>query len=178
MIRERRSVAIRSMTAASASAASPPAEGGAMTTFAPSVRNSCVSFFSASKFTFNSAEQTAAPLASAISATVKRPRLAPSNFHKIRRNMDRVCTNSLSPQDRSRIGMRGACQRPKAAKKRHDRSEDQDYGEKDPAKCGSNTENSNSENTRQDDSDCVPKNTTNERQQELFGNKKSADGAM
>ena len=74
-----------------------------MTTFAPSVRNSWVSFRSASRFTLSSAEQTAAPLVSAIRATESRPRLAPSNFHKIRRNIERLGTLSISPQHGSGI---------------------------------------------------------------------------
>src|SRR5580765_7532429 len=121
----RRSAAIRSRTAASARDASLPAAGGAMTRFAPSVRNSCVSLRSASKFTFSSAEQIAAPLVSAIRATVSRPRLAPSNFQRIRRNIERLATSSLSPQYGSGIDARGASERQETPQQRYDRREDQ-----------------------------------------------------
>jgi len=114
---------------------------------------------------------------SATSASAKRPRLAPSNFHKIRRNIERVCTNSLSPQDRGGIGARGACQRREAAKKCYDRSERQNNGEKDPAKGWRNSKNSDAEDSRQHDANRVPQGAAYERQQKLFGDKKSADGA-
>src|ERR1700688_2135169 len=116
---------MRSRTAASASAASPPPDGGAMTTFAPSVRNSCVSLRSASRFTLSSAEQTAAPLVSAIRATAKRPRLAPSNFHKIRRNIERLATSSFTPQYGSGIDARGAPKRQETPQQRNHRREGQ-----------------------------------------------------
>src|SRR5579863_3497196 len=110
---------MRSRTAASASAASLPPAGGAITTFAPSVRNSWVSFRSASRFTLSSAEQTAAPLVNAIRATANRPRLAPSNFHRIRRNIERRGTSSLSPQHGSGIDARGTSKREETPQERY-----------------------------------------------------------
>src|ERR1700730_8017254 len=116
---------MRSRTAASASAASLPPAGGAITTFAPSVRNSCVSFRSASRLTLSSAEQTAAPLVSAMRATASRPRLAPSSFHKIRRNIERLATSSLTPQHGSGIDARGTSKRKETPQQRNDRRQDQ-----------------------------------------------------
>ena len=56
----------------------------------------------------DSAEEIAAPLESAIRASVSRPRLAPSSCRKIRQNIDweRSATSSLSPQYRSGIDAR------------------------------------------------------------------------
>src|SRR5580692_2203768 len=129
---------MRSRTAASASAASLPVAGGAITTFAPRVRNSCVSLRSASKLTFSKAEQTAAPLVNAISATASRPRLAPSNFHKIRRNIERIATSSLSPQHGSGIDARSTSKRQETSEQRHRRRQDQNDREQNPTKRGSN----------------------------------------
>src|SRR5260221_507403 len=111
---------MRSMMEASASAASLPAEGGATTTLAPSVRNSCLNFCSASRLIFRSAEEIAAPLVSAIRATVSRPRLACSNCRKIRQNIDpeRRGTSSLTPQYRRGVDARRALQRHQAAHSR------------------------------------------------------------
>src|ERR1700674_749289 len=139
---------MRSRTAASASAASLPPAGGAITTFAPSVRNSCVSFRSASKSTLSSAEQTAAPLVSAIRATASRPRLAPSNFHKIRRNIERLRTSSLSPQHGSGIDARSMSKRQETSQQRYHRSKDQNNWKQNPPKRGSNAKYSNAEGAR------------------------------
>ena len=62
---------------------------GEITRFAPSRRNSCVSLRSTSNSRFNSAEITAAPLITATSATVRRPRLPRSNFQSRRPNITR-----------------------------------------------------------------------------------------
>src|SRR6202162_3908002 len=136
---------MRSRTAASASAASPPPDGGAITTFAPSVRNSCVSLRSASRLTFSKAEQMAAPLVSAIRATARRPRLAPSNFHKIRRNIERLATSSLSPQHGSGIDARGTSKRQETSQQRHDRRQDQNNRKQNPTKLGSDAKNSDAQ---------------------------------
>src|ERR1019366_1032652 len=169
---------MRSMTPASASAASLPPGGGAMTTFAPSVRNSCVSLCSASRLTFNRAEQTAAPLDSATRASASRPRLAPSNFHRIRKNIERVATSSLSPQYGSGIGARCAFKRHEAPGKRHHPCQDQNDWKKDPSKGGSNAKNFNSQDSRHHNSQRVSRDATHQREQQLLGNKKCADGAM
>src|SRR5882762_11026137 len=117
---------MRSMMAVSASAASLPDEGGAITTLAPSVRNSCVSFCSASRLIFRSAEETAAPLDRAIRATVSRPQLARSSCRKILQNMDRErsVTSLLTPQYGRGIDPRCAFERHQAAEQRHDGGQD------------------------------------------------------
>src|SRR5450631_3817945 len=156
---------MRSITAPSASAASlPPTGGGATTTFAPSVRNSCVSLRSASRFTFSSAEQTAAPLVSAIKATARRPRLAPSNFHKILRNIERLDTSSLSPQYGSGIDARGAPKRQETPQESHHSGEDQNDGQQNPTKLRRNAKNSDAQRARQKDSQAVSKNAADQRQ--------------
>src|ERR1700693_47540 len=162
---------MRSKTAASASPAPLPPAGGAMTTFAPSVRNSCVSFRSASRLTLSSAEQTAAPLVSAIRATARRPLLAPSNFHKIRRNIERLDTPSLSPQHGSGIDARGTSKRQETPQQRYDRREDQNNRKQYPTKRGSDAKNSNAEGARQHNSQRVSQDATDEGKKQLLGNK-------
>src|SRR6266403_857597 len=170
---------MRSMVAASASAASLPDEGGATTTLAPSVRNSCVNFCSASRLIFSSAEEIAAPLESAIRATVSRPRLARSSCRKILQNMDRErgVTSSLTPQYGRRIDARCVLKRHQAAEQRHDGGQHEHNGEEDPSNGGSDAENSNAEDSRQLQTDGVARNSANERQEELLGKKKQADRA-
>src|SRR5579864_1678393 len=146
---------MRSRTAASASGTSLPPAGGAITTFAPSVRNSWVSFRSASRLTLSSAEQTAAPLVSAIRATASRPRLAPSNFHRIRRNIERLDTSSLSPQYGSGIDARGTSKRQETPQQRDYRRQDQNNREQNPAQRWSDAKNSNAEGARQHNSQRV-----------------------
>src|SRR6266849_2022420 len=119
---------MRSMTPASASAASEPPEGGATTTFAPKVRNSRVNLRSASRSIFNSAEEIAAPLDKVMSASARRARLAPSRCRRIRQNMDREGTASLSPQDQSGLDPRGMSERNEAAEQGDNGSQDEDHG--------------------------------------------------
>src|SRR3984893_5122326 len=170
---------MRSMMAASASAASLPTERGATTTLAPSVRNSCVNFCSASRLIFKSAEETAAPLDSAISATVSRPRLARSSCRKIRQNMDRErgATSSLTPQYGRGVDARCAFERYQAAEQRHDGGQDEHDGKKNQSNGGGDAENSNAQNSRQLQTDGVARNSTDERQEQLLGKKKCADCA-
>src|SRR5258708_32269763 len=141
---------MRSMIAASASAASLPADGGATTTFAPSVRNSCLNFCSASRLIFKSAEDIAAPLVSAIRATVSRPRLACSNCRKIRQNIDpeRRGTSSLTPQYRRGADARRALHPHQAAQQRHNAGKPEHDGDKTPPNRGSAAENSDTKNPR------------------------------
>src|ERR1700674_2772691 len=153
---------MRSRTPASASAASLPPAGGAITTFAPSVRNSCVSFRSASRFTFSSAEHTAAPLVSAIRATASRPPVARSNFHRIRRNIERLDTSSLSPQHGSGIDARGTSKRQETSQQRHHGRQDQNNRQQNPPQRGSNPKNSNAERARQHNSQRVPEDPADE----------------
>src|ERR1700674_3438555 len=153
---------MRSRTPASASAASLPPAGGAITTFAPSVRNSCVSFRSASKLTLSNAEQTAAPLVSAIRATASRPRLAPSNFHRIRRNIERLGTSSVSPQHGSGIDARGTSKRQETSQQRYHRREDQNNRKQNPPQRGSNAKNSDAEGARQHNSQRVSQNAADQ----------------
>src|SRR3984893_6237871 len=168
---------MRSMMAASASAASLPVEGGATTTFAPSVRNSCVSFCSASRLIFRSAEETAAPLDRAISATVSRPRLARSSCRKILQNMDRErsVTSLLTTQYGRGVDARCAFQRHQAAKQRHDGRKDEHDGKKNQSNAGGDAKNSNAQNSRQFQPDGVARNPANERQEQLLGKEKCAD---
>src|SRR5579863_1783344 len=168
---------MRPMTLASRSAASPPVAGGATITFAPSARNSCVSFRSASRFTFSSAEQIAAPLVSAISATVSRPRLAPSSLHRIRGNIERRATPSLTPQHGGGIEARSAPKREEAPQQRHRRGERQNDGEQNPAQRGSHAENFDAQRAGQQNSQNVSENSAYERKKQLLGHKKRADGA-
>src|ERR1700730_17301620 len=167
---------MRSRTAASASAASLPLAGGAITTFAPRVRNSCVSFRSASKLTFSRAEQTAAPLVSAIRATVRRPRLAPSSFHRIRRNIERLDNASLSPQHGSGIDARGTSKRQETSQQRYHRRQDQNNRKQNPPKGGSNAKNSNAQGARQNNSKGVSQNAADQCKKQLLGYEKCADG--
>src|SRR5260221_6994213 len=171
---------MRSMMEASASAASLPAEGGATTTLAPSVRNSCLNFCSASRLIFRSAEEIAAPLEIAIRATVSRPRLARSNRRKIRQNMDRErgVTSSLTPQYGRGIDARCALERHQAAKQRHDSGQHEHDGEEDQSNGGSDAENSNTKNSRQFQTDRIACNSTDEREEQLLGKKKCANRAM
>src|SRR3984957_20447557 len=154
---------MRSSTAVSASAASLPPAAGAMTTFAPSVRNSCVSLRSASRLSLSNAEQTAAPLVSAIRATARRPRLAPSNFQRIRRNIERLATSSLSPQHGSGIDARGASKRQETPQQRHHRREDQNNRKQNPTKLGSDAKNSDSQGAREHNSQRVSQNAAYKR---------------
>src|ERR1035437_3778381 len=148
---------MRSMMAASVSAASLPAEGGATTMLAPSVRNSCVNFCSASRSMFRSAEEIAAPLESAIRASVSRPRLAPSSCRKIRQNIDweRSAMSSLSPQYGSGIDARCPSEGHQAAEQRHHSRQNQHDWEKNQSNGRSNAENSGAEKPRQHQADCV-----------------------
>src|SRR5579871_4047862 len=156
---------MRSMTAASARGASPPAAGaGAITTFAPSVRNSCVSLRSASRFTLRSAEHTAAPLVSAISATARRPRLAPRSFQRIRRNIEPLATRSLSPQNGSGIDARRASEREETPQQRNYRRESQNNRKQNQTKFGRDAKNPDAQRPSQNDSQRVSENASNQRQ--------------
>src|SRR5579872_307932 len=170
---------MRFMMAASASAASLPTDGGATTTLAPSVRNSWVNFCSASRLMFRSAEEIAAPLESAIRATVRRPRLARSSCRKIRQNMDpeRRGTSSLTPQYGRGINARRALERHQTAQQRHNAGKHQHNGEQNPSNGGSDAKNSDAKKSREGQADRVARNPTNESQQQLLGNKKCADRA-
>src|SRR5579863_10191751 len=171
------SPSMRSTTAESMSPASLPAAGGATITFAPSVRNSCVSFRSASRFTLSSAEQIAAPLVSAISATARRPRLAPSNFQRIRRNIERLAKSSLSPQHGSGVHARGSSERKEASQQRDDRGQDQHDRKQNPARFGSDAKNSDAQLARQGNSERVADTAAYQCEKQLLGHKKRTDPA-
>src|SRR5271168_3673090 len=140
---------------------------GETTTFAPRVRNSWVNWCSTPRSRLMRAEITAAPLTRATMATPRRPRLPRSSFQSRRINI------LFAPQDWRRIEMRGAPQRNQAAGDRDDRSEAQNYGQKNDAQCRRDAENAFTEDSREGCAEHESQRATGDCEHELFGEKNS-----
>src|SRR4029077_7456783 len=158
-------------TAAAASAAFALCPGETMT-FAPRVRNSCVSWCSTPRLRLMSAEITAAPLTSATMATARRPRLPRSSFHSRRANI------SLAPQDGRGIEMRGTPQGNQAAGDRYDRRETQDHGQENNAERRGDAENTLAQNSREACAEYESERAACNREHELLCEKNSGDQSV